>query len=323
VAVTPGTETPTPAPAIPLLFVSGSNQFACAFELAQTIGIAGGTESFVRLAERSPESLRGLYQAIYVAPGMGADDYALLRTMVATGGTIERFVALGGVAVLNVAGTLGDQAAVAPDGVGFSGLAQHDAEDVAIPQHPYVTGVGFAGESLDGASFEEWLPTDYGVVSNLPDGATTILANSTGPSWVEYAHGAGRVIATSVGYCWEGRPASQQAAARNLLRYAPFYRGSALTPAPTVTPTGTPTATRTVRPTRTPSPAPSRSVTPTRTATPETPRGDLDGDGRVTGTDLTLLVHALFVAEPPPAADVNADGRVTAADVPALIKQLR
>ena len=323
VPVTPATETPTPAPAIPVLFVTGSNQYACAFELAQTIGIAGGTESFARLAERSAESLRGLYQAIYVAPDLGADDYARLRAMVATGGTIERFVALGGVAVLNVGGTLGDQAAVAPDGVGFSGLSQHESEEVAAPLHPYVTGVGYAGETLDSASFAGWLPTDYGVLSGLPDGATTVLANATGPSWVEYVHGAGRVIATSVGYCWQGRPASQQAAARNLLRYAPFYRGSALTPAPTVTPTGTPTATRTLRPTRTPTPAPSRSVTPTRTPTPGTLRGDLDGDGHITDTDLTLLLHALFGAETSAAADVNADGRVTAADVPALIAQLR
>ncbi len=154
VPVTPGTETPTPAPAIPLLFVTGSNQYVCAFELAQAIGIAGGTESFARLAERSAESLRGLYQAIYVAPDLGPEDYARLRAMVATGGTIERFVALGGVAVLNVAGTLGDQAAVAPDGVGFAGANQHEAEELATPLHPYVTGVGYGGETLDSASFE-------------------------------------------------------------------------------------------------------------------------------------------------------------------------
>ena len=323
VPVTPATETPTSAPAIPLLFVNGSNQYACAFELAQTIGIAGGTESFARLAERNAESLRGLYQAIYIAPGLGADDYARLRAMVAPGGTIERFVALGGVAVLNVAGTLGDQPAVAPDGVGFLGLSQHEAEQLLTPLHPYVTGAGYGGEALDSASFEGWLPTDYGVLSDLPGDATTVVANSTGPSWVEYVHGAGRVIATSIGFCWQGRPPSQQAAARNLLRYAPFYQGSAQTPAPTVTPTGTPTATRTLRPTRTPTPAPFRSATPTRTSTPGIPPGDLDGDGRATAADVILLVNALFVAQPPPVADVNGDGRVSVADIPALIAAIR
>jgi len=52
----PATETPTFAPAIPLLSSTGAPN-ACAFELAQNDRIAGGTESFARLAERNAESL--------------------------------------------------------------------------------------------------------------------------------------------------------------------------------------------------------------------------------------------------------------------------
>ncbi|MFQ5668362.1 MAG: hypothetical protein ACE5I7_18295, partial [Candidatus Binatia bacterium] len=322
--------TPTPQPAIPFLFPEGSNQVGCVFDLARNppLLFAFGSLTFADLATQDPGRLRGLYQVIYVAPDLGSDDYARLRQMVAPGGVIEQFVQLGGVAVINVAGTLGDQPAVAPAGVGFSSVAQHDDEQIQQPDHPYFTGVGFGGETLDSGNFAAWLPTDFGTLTNLPADATVLLANRDGPSWAEYQHGAGRVIATTLSYCWGGKPLSHTAAARNLLRYSRFFRGSALTPAPTVTPTGTPTPTRTGTPvrSRTRTPPPTATPTRTRTATPSpTPvlrRGDLDGNGRTDRQDLPLLVTALFAAPSQPEADVNADEAVTAADVPALLVRL-
>jgi len=65
----------------------------------------------------------------------------------------------------------------------------------------------------------------------------------------------------------------------------------------------------------TPTPAP---VTPT----PELIRGDLDGDGHITATDLAGLIAALFLPSPPPQADVNADGATTSCDLSELIRQI-
>lgn len=269
--------------------------------------------------------LRNLYQVVYVAPDLVDADYTRLRQMVASGGLIEQFVSLGGVAVLNVAGSVGDQVNIAPGGVGFSAAAQHQSEQIMAPQHPYVTGAGYGGELLSTADFAGWQPTDYGTLTNLPGNATILLANDGDPTTAEYQYGAGRVIVSSLSYCWDGKPLTQGAAARNLLRYSRFYVGSAQTPGPTVTATGTATATRTRTPSRTPTATMPRSATPTATPTPSpspTPeilRGDVNLDGVVDSNDLPSLIEALFLDEPPPEADVNADGVVTSADLSALL----
>lgn len=284
--------------------------------------LAGGTETFVRLATKDPVQLRSLYQVVYVAPDLADPDYTLLRQMVAPGGLIEQFVSLGGVAVLNVAGSLGDQINIAPDGVDFSGAAQHLSEQILTPLHPYITGAGFGGEALGIGDFANWRPTDYGTLTGLPANASVLLANNDGPSLAEYQHGDGRVIVSTLAYCWDGKPASQEAAARNLLRYSHFYTGSALTPGATVTPTGTATPTRTQTPTRTATPtiprSPTSRPTPSPSPTPQVLHGDVNGDGIVDGNDLPSLIEALFMGEPPPEADVNADGAVSGADIPAL-----
>jgi len=280
--------------------------------------LAGGTETFVRLKDEDPAHLRNLYQVIYVAPDLSDADYTLLRQMVAAGGVIEQFVSMGGVAVLNVAGSLGDQSDVAPNGVGFSGAAQHLSEQILTPNHPYITGAGFGGEALSTSDFANWQPTDYGTLSGLPVTASVLLANNDGPSVAEYQHGDGRVIVSTLAYCWDGKPASQEAAARNLLRYSHFYTGSALTPGPTVTPTGTVTPTRTPTPTRTVTQTIPRSATPTLSPPPEILLGDVNGDGIIDSNDLPSLIEALYMEAPPPEADVNADGQVSGADIPAL-----
>lgn len=317
-------------PGIAFIFAQGDNQALCVFDLATDLGFNSRTQSFDRLANTSPQELRDLYQVVYVAPELGAPDYAWLRQMVAPGGPIEQFVSLGGVAVINVGGTRGDQVDVAPDGVDFVGIRTHNGEGILEPGHTYLTGAGFGGEPLNAADFTSWQPTDFGTLANLPDTATVLLSNGDGPSWAEYQHGEGRVIVTTLGYCRDTSPNSQAAAARNLLEYSRFYVGSALTPGPTVTPTGTPTPTRTRIPTRTftatgtPTRTRTPSRTPTPTPTPEILRGDVDGNGQVDGADLLALINVLFGdAEWVPEADVNGDEQVSTADVAALIALLR
>ncbi len=258
---TPPTATPQPHPNIGFLFAASAtvpeNEWLCAFNLAAALGFSGGEKTFGNIAASDPNTLRNTYQVIYVAPGLTAGDYGFLQAMVVAGGVIEQFVASGGVAVINVAGSLGDQQNIAPDGVGFSAASVHDAEDIPAETHPYITGVGSGGEPLSSDDFSNWQHTDLGVLTNLPAGATTVLTNTDGgPSWVEYRHGNGRVIVTTLTYCTLSEPASQGAAARNLLRYSRFFSGSAFTPGPTQPTIPRPTATS------------SRSATPTQTGTP-------------------------------------------------------
>lgn len=290
------------------------NQWQCAFDLSTNMGFSNGANTFQNVVAAEPGFLRNLYQVIYVAPGISAADYAYLQQMVAPGGVIEQFVARGGVAVINAAGMVGDQLNIAPNGVGFSRQTQHESEDILAPEHIYITGSGFGGSSLGPGSFASWAPTDLGTFTNLPANATVVLSNSDGVSWAEYQHGAGRVIVTTLTYCWEGKPNSQLHAARNLLLYSRFFSGSAFTPAPTVTPTGSPTRTSPPLPSRTPTrtftPSPTRTRTPTAvppTATPTPPIALAD------------LIAAIFGDSNPFPADVNRDEDVTAADVPALI----
>jgi hypothetical protein len=303
-------------PQIPFLFAQGSNQWECAFNLALNLLLSGSTRPFSILAGSNPAQERELYQVVYVAPDMSATDYDQLRSMVGPGGFIDEFVRSGGVAVINLAGTLGEQLDVAPGGVGFSGPQTHDSEMILAPAHPYFTGLGFGGEMLDAANFNDWQPTDLGTLTGLPEDALILLANANGPALAEYRHGDGRVIVSSLRFCWSNEmlPAF---AARNLLRYSRFFSNSALTPAPTVTPT----ATFTITPTRTASASPTPSRT--RSPTPFILRGDANGDERVDAADVPALAAAIFEAESAlPGADVNGDGAVTVADLTALVQLL-
>jgi hypothetical protein len=256
-----------------LFAASGSepqNQWECASRLAGSLGLGGGVKTFQTISGSDPAQLRNTYQVIYVPPGLNSEDYGFLQQMVAENGTIERFVRFGGVAVINVAGTHGDQSGIAPDDVGFSAATEHDSEKIEAATHPYITGAGFGGEALGAGDFEGWQETDLGTLTGGPQEPTIVLTNSDGPSWVEYRHGDGRVIVTTLTYCTSGEPNSQQAAARNLLRYSRFFSGSAFTPAPTVTFGPRPTATSrpTASPTLTATPAESPSATPVPTTPP-------------------------------------------------------
>lgn len=266
-----------------------------------------------QLVNGDPVQRRTLYKAIHVAPDMNTNDYINVRTMVMSpDGFLDRFVRLGGVAVLHLGGTRGDQENVAPGGVGFTAGAQHNNETIETPDHPYFTGAGYGGRQLSAQDFSSWQPTDSGILTNLPENATVLLRNNNGPSLVEYIHGEGKVIVSTLSYCWVGKPNSNGPAATNLLRYAVFFTGSAQTPGPTVTltPTPTPSTTRSAQ-----------SRTPTPTATPS--HGDLNGDGTIDERDVDVLIEAIYEDPLEPRADMNLDGAVTAADIPALIMLIR
>lgn len=318
----PPTATATPLPKIPFLFGSGFNQTDCIFELATSLGFQTAAQQLTGLEIDDPLLDRQLFQVIYVPPDLGLDDYIVLQRLVAPGGVIERFVADGGVAVIHVGGRFGDQQNVAPGGVGFARVRAHDEEFIVEASHPYFIGEGFGGVALSEQDFANWGSTDEGVLTNLPADATVLLRNSDGPSMAEYRYGEGRVIVSTLAFCWEGRPRSKGAPTTNLLRYAPFFLGSAATPAPTVTPTGTPTPTftRALTPTRTPTRTRTATRTPTVTPTASYLVGDADNNGIVDEDDLFSLLAMLFGEIPEVIeADVNRDGRVTAADVPALL----
>ena len=309
-----------PSPSVPFLFPQDAEQAACVFNLSRDLGLTNGSKLFQTLASSNPVKDRSNYQVVYIPPGLGATNYAWLQQLVREGGFIEQFVSLGGVAVINAGGLVSDQPDIAPGGVGFSMTAQgHDEEEINEPDHLYIAGIPFGGDVLGPDDFGGWGPTDLGVLTNLPDGATIVLRNSDGPSWAEYQYGAGRVIVTTLTYCWDTEPESQMAAASNLLLYSRFYSGFATTPAPTVTATGSPTPTRSRKPTNTPTPTftpINRTLTPTApTATPT-----------VTPTPPPALVDVIgtiFQEIDSGDADLNGDGDVTAADVTALVELLQ
>jgi len=289
------------------------------FNLSQTLGLSNGSKSFLALSGSYPVELRNQYQVVYIPPGLGATNYAWLQELVSTGGFIEEFVSLGGVAVINAGGLVGDQPDIAPGGVGFSMVASHDDEEINAPDHLYLAGIPFGGDVLGPDDFNGWGPTDLGILTNLPDDATIVLYNSDGPSWAEYQYGAGRVIVTTLTYCWDTEPKSQGAAASNLLLYSRFYSGFATTPAPTVTATGSPTPTRSLKPTNTPT----ATFTPiNRTQTPATPTPTPPATPTPPPT-LVDVIGAIFQETDSGEADLNGDGEVTAADVTSLIELIQ
>jgi hypothetical protein len=139
---------------------------------------------------------------------------------------LERFANAGGTLVLNVCGNAGSQPDIAPGGVDYDRSFTHNAEAILAPGHPYFTGAGYGGSVLTRGSFGPWVYTDYGVLTGLPAGATTLLANTDGVSLVEYRWGAGRVIVSTLSYGWPGFPDRMGPAWNNLMRYAAALRPS-------------------------------------------------------------------------------------------------
>jgi len=328
---TPPTATPTSFPRADYIIPSTStNQWDCTTGVATSLMLSSFNPQLQDL--RDPVRDQQIFQAVYVAPGLSQSDYDMMRQLSASGGYIERFASLGGVVVINAANATvpaEQQDAIAPDGVGFLPGLGRNAEQILQGTHPYITGNGYGGETLTALNFLTWSTTDNGVLLNVPANATTVLQSSAGPTWIEYPHGAGRVIVTTLAYCWPGRTNSDGAALRNLLRYGRFFSGTAETPAPTVTPTFSPSPTASFTPsvtataTRTGTATATPTQTPTGpTATPTPIDGDLNGDGTVDQLDVRILIEEIFKPIPNPLADINADGSVTSADLPTLLSLL-
>ncbi len=315
--------TATPMSKVDFLFGSGSNSNAeFCLDTATPLNFMSASRSLFSLRSEPVAAARDRYQVIYIPPGLSTDDYFQVQKLVTDGGFIDQFVRLGGVAVINVGGVIGDQMMIAPGGVGF--LRQpHQSEIIDLPDSPYVTGQGIGGEQLGMSDFDSWNQTDEGVLDMLPPDATVLTHNSDGPSLAQYNWGDGRVIVSTLSVCWAGRNNTDGPATRNLFRYSSFYQGSAATPAPTVTPTGTPTITptRTITATRTATRTRTTTRTPTVTPTVNYVVGDANIDGVLDYLDLDALILTIYGdVDPPPAqADVNLDGRVDSGDIIALL----
>ena len=341
--------TPTPTNTFPpradYIFVMGNtNSWDCSANRATSLGLSSVARTLEDLFGREdPVQFHNLYLSLYVAPGLDDEGYGLLQELSAPpsdahpdGGFIHRFVSLGGLAVINVAPaptatpSTPKRPNLAPRGVGYQPPLMTEGETINAPQHPLITGQGFGGVPLSGTSFSAWAPTDRGYLTDVPLDATVLLKNARGPTMIEYNHGAGKVIMTTLTFCTPSQPSSIGDALDNLLEYGRFYLGGAQTPALTVTPTLTPTPTATGQATATGTRTrtPLVSATPTETPTPEdsaTPTpvacvGDCDGSGTVEINELLLMVNISLGAgevSSCPAGDVaggdpsGPDGQIT------------
>lgn len=339
---TPTGPTRTPTNTFPprgdyILVMTDTNSWECTEERASELLFSTTSRQIEDLARatprpgQDPETLHNQFLSIYIAPGLSDTDYGLLQNMSQPGGFLERFVSLGGLAVINIANASGNSALlrtdVAPGGLNYSHPPQSDVNTQTIINmlHPYVTGEGYGGDPITNSTFTQWNPTSLGFLSDLPaETATVLRGNTSQPTWIEYNYGAGRVVVTTLTYCTPGQPNSMNKALDNLLKYGRFYSGGAQTPASTVTSTPTPTDTRTPTPTltgqatrtATPTPTNTETATPesTATATPIGCIGDCNDDGTVAVTDLIVMVNIALAnqeASACPAGDVNADGQVT------------
>jgi hypothetical protein len=342
---TPTGPTPTVTNTFPpradyILAMGLANEWQCTEQRASDLGLLVVTLPIESLAtSEDPVARRQQYLSIYVAPSVRNaapesenEDFAFLQGMMRPGGFIERFVALGGLAVINVSSAF-NRDDIAPGGIDFRGGANAEGETIFNQLHPYITGEGYGGESLSTSSFNQWGPTDRGFLDNLPPDAAVLLRNAPGrPSMVEYNYGAGRVILTTLTFCTPSQPASMGRALDNLLKFGRFYEGGAQTPAPTVTSTPTATATLTGQATGTPTRTrtPAVTATDTETATPgETPSptpiacaGDCDGSGDVSVSDLVLMVSIALGNQPVAlclAGDTDGNGELTVEELVAAV----
>ncbi len=334
------TISPTPEPTFPprlgeFIFAAGDNEWECSNDAALDLLFASRVITLESLAFdlEDPADVLSDFSVVYVAPNLSLDDYGFLRDISQSDGFLNEFVALGGVAVINISGESTLQSGLVPGGAGYDGSATHDRETITLNSHPFSSGIGYGGERLSSADFDLWETTDGGSLIDLPSGATIVLRNDAGPSWAEYTHGSGRIIVTTINFCSPGSAPSQGQPLRNLLRYAPFFNGLAQTPGLTATPTNTPTATETglatATPTQTatvPTATPTDTPTATDTATPTTAcPSDCNGNGILTISELVRAVNIALNQLPVSvceAADVNGNGVVAINELIASVRAL-
>jgi hypothetical protein len=324
--------------------IGDTNTWECSSDRATDLNLSSTSRTLQNLAmSENPDTLRGLFLSVYVAPGLDELGYGFLQVLSEPpsalrplGGFIHRFVEIGGLAVINVAPSPSlptstvVRPGLAPRGVGYRPPLRTDAEIINQPAHPFITGQGFGGELLTNAAFANWDPTDRGFLTNVPADATVILRNPSGPTLIEYPHGNGKVIVTTLTFCTPNQPRSIGDPLDNLLKYGRFFLGGAQTPPPTVTSTPTPTATLTGLATATSTRTRTGAVTPTATETaplgdtatptPGACAGDCDESGEVEISNLLLMVN-IFLGSADiamcPAGDVTGgipdgpDGQIT------------
>lgn len=308
------TFTPSFGPRIDYILPQGDNQVACVQDAA--VGYTTFSPGMDTVLGMDPATAIRQYRSIYIAPGLSALDYSRVQAMSAVGGFIDRFVSLGGMAVIHVSGAASEMSNLAPRGVGYRRTPFHNGETLRIPSHTYVTGAGFGGLPLGDGDFQDWSPTDTGVLSDVPADATVVMTNIDGPSWVEYTHGAGRVVVTTLTYCIDGQPQTMGPAFDNLMKYGRFFNGLARTPGLTVTPTSTATPTPSGQATATHTKTQPATPTPTRenSPTPIACAGDCNGDSAVGIDELVRGVDLLLGRMPLlecTALDTSPDGIVT------------
>jgi hypothetical protein len=246
---TPTGPTPTPTNTFPprgdyILVMSDTNTWSCTEDRATRARLQHheppdrGPRADPAAPGQDAETLHNQFLSVYISPGLSDEDYSALQAMSQQGGFLERFVFIGGAAIINVAGG-GSlvRTDIAPGGVNLRNPSEPvESQTIVNTIHPYVTGEGFGGDPLTTSSFNQWHPTALGFLSDVPADATTVLRSTTAqPSWIEYNYGAGKVIVTTLTFCTPGQTSSMGRALDNLLKYGRFYSGGAQTPAPSVT----------------------------------------------------------------------------------------
>ncbi len=158
---------------------------------------------------------------------------------------LASYVNQGGVAVINIAGNIGDGTNIDPLGTDYSRTFAHESETINLPSQSYITGTPYGGTALNTSMFNSWSSTDHGTLYSYPASAEVVLSNAHGASWIKYRYGNGYVILTTLTYRWGNSP---NATCDNLTKYAMYLANNAgaswLSGSPltnTVTPAGTST----------------------------------------------------------------------------------
>ena len=89
-------------------------------------------------------------------------------------------------------------------GTDYDRSITHEAEQILLPEHQYITGEPYGGAPLTVADFNSWGSTDHGWLTNFPAGSDVVLQNTDGASWLQYRLGRGEVIITTLTYGWGG-----------------------------------------------------------------------------------------------------------------------
>ncbi|UCF33089.1 MAG: PEP-CTERM sorting domain-containing protein [Phycisphaerales bacterium] len=185
------------------------------------------TEEWLEAIEQMSQAELAPYGVVFVSPRLSTQAFNTLRSAVADGGSLQQYVASGGILVLNVAANAGNQNDVAPGGVDYQATGPHDVETFLTPGHPYITGAGYGGYSLVESDFDYWGHTDHGHLTSLPGGATSIIGNVDGVSLAHFEYGSGDVLVGTLTIGWAEGGEARGKAQYNMIQYA-----AALVPEP-------------------------------------------------------------------------------------------